>query len=269
MLIDCFTFNKEFDLLEGRLEYLSGLVDYFVIVEADITFSGIPREFSLVRNLARYRRFQHKILYFPCSIDTTGLDFSRPVETYDRTAPAWFVESTQRNHFLAALALFRDADKVIISDVDEIPSKAGLKLALDSLSDEMPMIACRQQMFYYNFDHVQKTPWSGPVLTSVAKVKALTPEGVRMQRGSLPQVLGGGWHLSNWMSPEEIVDKIRSFAHQEYNTEEYADADRIKEHLRQGRDFLGRVSNEMIPFDKNTLPDDFKSVFAKYTPDSL
>jgi beta-1,4-mannosyl-glycoprotein beta-1,4-N-acetylglucosaminyltransferase len=40
MLIDCFTFFNELDMLECRLEYLYDKVDQFVLVEADITHSG-------------------------------------------------------------------------------------------------------------------------------------------------------------------------------------------------------------------------------------
>jgi len=40
-IIDCFTFYNEIDLLYYRLSILYEHVDYFIIVEANQTFSGI------------------------------------------------------------------------------------------------------------------------------------------------------------------------------------------------------------------------------------
>lgn len=40
MIYDIFSFNNELDMLGLRLEILSPYVDYFVLVEADRTFSG-------------------------------------------------------------------------------------------------------------------------------------------------------------------------------------------------------------------------------------
>ena len=269
MIIDCFTFNKEFDLLEGRLEYLWNTVDYFVIVEADITFSGIPRQFSLVQQLPRYRKYLNKILYFPTTIDTSNLNFNTPVLKFDKNAAAWQVERAQRNHFLTALHLFRDADTVIISDVDEIPSKAGIRVAVDHLTSDTPLIGLKQQMFYYNFNQVQVDPWAGPVIAKRETVVSLTPEGVREQRNKIPVVTNGGWHLSNWMSPEEISEKIKSFSHQEYNTDHFTDVNTITENIKNGGDFLGRDYNKFIAFDSLTLPEDFRSIFLKYAQKSL
>ena len=40
MLIDSFLFFNEAELVELRVEYLEKIVDYFVVVEADITHQG-------------------------------------------------------------------------------------------------------------------------------------------------------------------------------------------------------------------------------------
>lgn len=263
MLIDCFTFNKEHDLLEARLEYLWNLVDYFIIVEADTTFSGIPRDFQYTKHLARYRKYASKIIFCPVSIDTAGLDFSMPVEKFDRRGAAWQVEVAQRNHIAQALSTFRENDKVILSDVDEIPSKVAIRVICENISPTMPMAACTQQMFYYNFNNVQVDPWPGPIITTVAKIRELTPEGVRLKRYDIPSANNGGWHLSCWMTPDEIVEKIKSFSHQEYNREPYTNIDFIRDNINAGRDFLGREFNKFEPFGADKLPEDFRNIFLK------
>ena len=40
MLIDAFTYFNEKELVELRLKYLNSIVDYFVVIESNITFTG-------------------------------------------------------------------------------------------------------------------------------------------------------------------------------------------------------------------------------------
>ena len=80
MLIDCFIFFNEYDILEGRLEYLYDVVDYFVIVEMDVSFNGNPKPMNFSNNIHRYRKYADKILYFPYSPDTSKYDFTKTIE---------------------------------------------------------------------------------------------------------------------------------------------------------------------------------------------
>ena len=54
MIIDCFTFYNELDLLELRLEELDEHVDKFVIVEATTTHSGKDKDLYYAKNAHRY-----------------------------------------------------------------------------------------------------------------------------------------------------------------------------------------------------------------------
>ena len=44
MLIDSFLFFNETELVELRIKYLEKIVDYFVVVEANITHQGKKKE---------------------------------------------------------------------------------------------------------------------------------------------------------------------------------------------------------------------------------
>ena len=44
MVIDCFIFFNELEMLEFRLEELNEHVDYFVLVESNLTHTGIEKE---------------------------------------------------------------------------------------------------------------------------------------------------------------------------------------------------------------------------------
>ena len=65
MIVDSFIFFNEFDILEGRLEYLYDHVDYFVIVESNLTFSGNTKPLYFMNNMSRYKKYLDKVLYFP------------------------------------------------------------------------------------------------------------------------------------------------------------------------------------------------------------
>ena len=50
MIYDIFSFNNELDMLDIRLNVLSPYVDYFVIVEATETFSGVEKPLYFFNN---------------------------------------------------------------------------------------------------------------------------------------------------------------------------------------------------------------------------
>ena len=62
-IYDCFTFYNELDLLEIRLNELDSVVDYFVIVEATKTQTGLDKPLFFDLNKKRYTKFKHKIIH--------------------------------------------------------------------------------------------------------------------------------------------------------------------------------------------------------------
>ena len=46
MFIDAFLFFNEKELVELRVKYLNDIVDYFVVVEADITHQGKKKDWN-------------------------------------------------------------------------------------------------------------------------------------------------------------------------------------------------------------------------------
>lgn len=279
MIIDCFMFFNEYDLLEGRLEYLYDTVDYFVIVENDRTHSGKTKPLNYAANIERYRKYQKKIIYCPVSTDITKYNWklqppknSLPdVESY---SPSMAMDIDQRNYISQALKMFKPTDYVLISDLDEIPSKQAIKTAVNSLNANVSAVALIQDMYYYNLKQKQSTPWAGTVITTNKSITERSPQWFRRNRWKLPNIRNAGWHLSYWNTIENIQNKIKNFAHQEYNTPEFTDLTKIVERVRQGRDLFDRenapenVRITLEPVDRNTLPQDFLEVFAKFEPDN-
>ncbi len=63
MKYDVFRFFNELDLLELRLNILDAHVDYFVLVEATKTFSGLDKPLYYQENKERFAKWNHKIIH--------------------------------------------------------------------------------------------------------------------------------------------------------------------------------------------------------------
>ena len=263
MIIDCFPFFNEYDVLECRLQYLDDIVDRFVIVETDVTFSGKSKRYNLIDNISRYKKWQHKIVYLPFSFDVTGHDFSYKPKELDFNAPSWKVEWAQCNHIQRLIEMCNDNDMLLISDVDEIPYKNGIRLAAQLLP-EAKIISFEQLLFYYNFQNLVKESWVGSVLTYASEAKKHNPEYFKRIKWYIPKITNGGCHASYFCSPEDIKYKIESFSHQEFNTEENTNVDNIKTKILSNKGPFGEKTIERIENPRSILDPEFYSVFSRF-----
>jgi len=69
-VLDAFLMSSEVNLLEIRLNELDSVVDYFLIVESNATFTGLPKETFFANNKERFSKFSHKIVYELCVSST-------------------------------------------------------------------------------------------------------------------------------------------------------------------------------------------------------
>jgi beta-1,4-mannosyl-glycoprotein beta-1,4-N-acetylglucosaminyltransferase len=76
MIIDAFTFFNELDILEARLKYLDNIVDYFLIVESNVTFSGKSKSLILQENIDRFSKYKKKIILAPFIFDNSQYNFN-------------------------------------------------------------------------------------------------------------------------------------------------------------------------------------------------
>ena len=70
MLVDAFPFFNEKELVELRVRYLNSLVDFFVIIEANITHQGKKKDWNFPKILeSNLKEFSSKIQYHQLNID--------------------------------------------------------------------------------------------------------------------------------------------------------------------------------------------------------
>ena len=231
-VFDCFTFFNELELLELRLESLYDVVDRFVIVEADKTHANLPKPFNFLENVDRYQKYLPKIEYV--------MDSS--VVPYEGVSD-WSIENNQRNNIMKGLTEAEPDDLIMISDVDEFPDPATIKIIRDSFTDkglhvdviafydatpftpnrllpfhcgiriptflDLSPVGCQQKFHTYYFDWIcRELPWSGTV---IGKFKHLSsPQDFRNRREALPRIVNGGWHFSSMGGVDKFLEKTRS-----------------------------------------------------------
>ena len=227
-IIDCFIFNNELDLLEVRLKILDSIVDKFVLVEADKTFTGEDKPLHFLENHERYERWNGKIVHVI-------------VRDLFKDAPEpWVNENFQRACVIRGLGNAGKDDLIMVSDLDEIPNPDIFPLSLDR------PVALEQRFFYYNLDCEKRFPWFGTVIVPFSWFELHTAQELRDKRESWPRIANGGWHCSYFGNLEFIISKIKGFAHQEFNKEQFLDPTTIEELIQNRRDLFGRFGEDMI-----------------------
>jgi beta-1,4-mannosyl-glycoprotein beta-1,4-N-acetylglucosaminyltransferase len=164
-IYDCFNFFNELDILELRLNILYDYVDYFVIVESDVTHSGVNKPFYYEDNKDRFKQFSDKIINFKVYdtpkdfVQLPSTDDDELMKIYDyikSPSNRWFNRSTQPDYgrdFFQKESVRRpivncdDDDIIIISDADEIPNPEIIK-NLYSLDDNK-IFSLNQFTYYY------------------------------------------------------------------------------------------------------------------------
>ncbi len=269
MIIDCFTFFNEYDMLEGRLEYLYDHVDYFVIVEANLSFSGRVKQFNYINNISRYKAYADKILYFPVDIRREDYQWStEPNRKFSNNDAEWQVEFSQRNHIGHAVKIFPDEAVALVGDIDEIPNRDVLSQTIQALK-AAPAVSLNQKVLVYNLSKEQIGTWYGTVAAKCGVVKTVSAQHCRDSRFfDMPHIENGGWHLTYWGDVNQIRTKLENFAHQEKNTPEYTDMNLIQRRIDLGLHPLEPIELVHEGFTRAVpvqgLPKDFVSVFSKY-----
>ena len=219
MIYDGFTFFNELDLLEIRLNVLDSVVDKFILVESDLTFSGKPKDFIFEQNKDRFAPFLDKIIHIK-------------VQDMPNTDNAWVREAFQRNAIVRGLKDSQSSDKVLISDVDEIPNPAAIRKA----SQLTGVCVFLQNFYYYYLNCIGDEIWKGTRLVSVGQLTS--PQQVRFSANYA--IKNAGWHFSYLGGVEAIIKKIDSFSHQEFNSDYFKDPDRLRQVLESGGDLFNR-----------------------------
>jgi hypothetical protein len=220
-IVDACIFFNEIDLLIVRFEELWNRVDHFLVVEADATFSGLPKPFFVQEYQERLKPYRDKLVYRTITLppmidDGEDVRLSR--------------EAIQRNALVAAVAdldLSR-SDIVLVSDVDEIPRACHLDRLNRLLARrEFAIFMLHNYRGYIN--NISATALNGVTFAGTVACRAGTllergaqevrfggdrSGGVKTSRSAeYAYVDDGGWHFSSIGGPDAFWLKAASFSH--------------------------------------------------------
>jgi beta-1,4-mannosyl-glycoprotein beta-1,4-N-acetylglucosaminyltransferase len=265
-IIDCFIFYNELDMLTYRLNVLNHVVDYFVIVESTHTFTGKEKRLFFSDNIDLFSQFKEKIIH----IVVDDFPYKYPNINFNNNEQ-WLNEHFQRNSILRGLNNINhlnEKDVIIIADVDEIPDPNTLyniKNGVISVS----INTLEMDMYYYNLNTRFNTKWS---LCKILEARVYNELGITcndIRQLHCSRIIHGGWHLSYFGDSQFIKNKINTFSHQEYNTENYTDLIKIEQRIKNGSDLYDRSHEtsdlKQIPINENTyLPVEYDVYLKKY-----
>ena len=257
MLIDAFTYFNEKELVELRLKYLDSIVDYFVVIESNITFTGKKKKWNfpdvLNNNL---KEFSNKIQYHQLNIE---LDKIKNEESWIidniKGDDFWRIENFQRNYIKTVCRKFSDDDTLIISDLDEIPSKKKLNFILTSDFEKIAPVALEQHLFHLDCNYLRLESWRGSIVTTMKICNEFSPQKFRRLRNRISHFTDAGWSFSSFGGYERVKKKIESYAHSEHNNDKFKNPEHIAHCQRTGADLFHRkVKSRKV--EKDFFPKD-------------
>lgn len=229
MIYDIFSFNNELDMLGLRLEILSPYVDYFVLVEADRTFSGKEKPLYYDVSKEKFAKFQDRIIHYkvedsPISFtdgfcDQNLLRIALASDNVTKEHICWLVEFYQKESIKKALVGLQPDDICVVSDIDEIwnPNIDLVNLPVGGIGLYKPRI----NNCYVEYLNVRTnenwTFFTGPIICRYEMIKNNCLNHLRTQRKMnhiYEFIEDGGWHFNALGGSDK---KISDFQHPVYS----------------------------------------------------
>lgn len=225
-IVEAVLFNNELELLEARFHEGDCVVDHWVIIESDQTFTGQYKRPTFLHNHQRFGRFNDRVTHYMARGNSNDTPWQR--------------EASQRDTLELFLSGLDDEDLIVLSDGDEL-TRAECWPNISEATSNGQSISLHKPTWYYTLTWA--LPDNGPSVSSyrskAARAKTLREYGPVSKWAddlSFPVLNDSGWHLSCLGGPARLLGKLRSFSHQEINTPEWATYENCKRLIRNGVD---------------------------------
>ena len=241
MVIDCFPFFNELDLLEVRLNELSDIVDVFFLCEATLTHNGTPKKLFFEENKDRFAKFLPRIRHIVLD-DYSGIDRNeaKSMERYHKQYGLNAVMSQMQP---------TPNDVIILSDCDEIPRASSIT---EALGMDWNFAALHQPCFYYWMNCIFTTNKLNKCRLVRPRRRTLTHIKIRHGRKGDIVLKDAGWHFSFL---GDIAYKVRSYHHVEYNKPPYNTKEHLADRKAALKDPFDRGNKFEITHDLSYLPE--------------
>ena len=252
-------------MLTYRLNLLNSSVDYFILAEATHTHAGFTKPLFFEENKSLFKEFEHKIIH----IIVDNFPFKKENETSPfKAGYQWANEEWQRDALKRGLSLLSiaDEDQIVLCDLDEIPNPATLAKLRTAPVTKLCIL--QMDMYFYTLQNKLHDPWRHARVAPYSYVKNLGSYSKQFRFGPTTTIINaGGWHLSYFMSPLGISNKIKNFAHQEFNQSEYTEPELIRKRIEKCSDPYDRqdITIQKISILTNTnLPPLYETYLSAF-----
>ena len=234
-IIDCITFFRETFVTKLRIEILKDVVDKFIICESIYDHRSRSKNvnFSLHSEDLK-QKVEHIVI---------NHKFPEPDDP-------WKCQKYQRDYMLGYLDDINEDDFIMFSDPDEIPNPNILREFVLKKKYGIFM----QKHFVYNFKLIDQyqNPWAGTRICKKKNLKSFDDLKHKILKKNLKKwwrpdkeknielIDNGGWHFNNFFSAKEISTKLKTFAHTEFDKEQFTNIEKIERLINEGKDVYGR-----------------------------
>jgi beta-1,4-mannosyl-glycoprotein beta-1,4-N-acetylglucosaminyltransferase len=269
-IVDLFMYNGE-PVAVFRVQYLYQVVDEFVIVESHWTHSGKRKPTLYFHNeeySIKFAPYMDKIRFIevsniPAPFNWAPLEFMSQCETCTENWWRSFYQSYVGGKYLldrAGTSYDVDNTVIFVCDVDEIPRQSVVRgIRLGDLAYEMLDNPIRLQMklMYYNFKWVWHEDWYRGLVINLRGVLSFNGrlDDIRLTAPMNNHIADAGWHLSYFMSLGDLVRKIESFTHAEFDRAEVKDTYYISQRIAEGENFFDGSKARFLLDPQSDLPE--------------
>ncbi|KAG0352320.1 glycosyl transferase [Gamsiella multidivaricata] len=225
---DAIIFSVELDMLEIRMRELWDVVDKFVILESNATFTGLPKERVFQMNRERFAFAESKIMYK-----------FLPLYPLEKGESPWVNEGRTRNGmttFLLEVGV-QQGDLVTFSDVDEIISRHTIELlkACEGVPQSLHL-QTRNYLYSYEFPLGDEGMWRTSIHKWVPDISYYTH-----QQTSKFLLTDAGWHCSFcFRTIKEFQFKMEAYSHSDRVRYSYLkEPTWIQQAICEGKDLFG------------------------------
>lgn len=263
-VIDAVIFSIEIDILEIRIRELWDVVDIFLVLEADRTFTGVQKKLVLEENLHRFKFAEEKLRHIAVRNSLKEI----PWNNFEN-------EVLMRREMTRAIQSLRPkyGDLIIVGDVDEIPFKETIQL-LKSCEGYSRELHLQMRNYVYSFEfYIDTTNWKPhvdtfsmhfryhhgkPAESNVSNYQLASAYEFRIIRSIFHNFCSqadAGWHCSycfRYLS--DFIFKMTSFSH----------SDRVTgKHLLKKENIQRKICDGSNIFDMFEEAYTFKELFSK------
>ena len=256
--IDCITFFDNNFIFDFRYNVMKNYVDKFVICESLYDHRNNKKgvNFDPEKKYINDPQILHIVVEKP----------------FPKNTNAWQNQAIQRDYIIKKLNFAEDNDFIFFSDPDEILNPEVLKNF--DLKKKYGIFLQRFFNYKFNIFNPYESPWEGTKVCKKKNLKSIDFMREKVRKKNLKykfyrfdkekniQIFeNAGWHFNNVMSPEKISKKLKTFAHNEFSSEEFSSVETIRNKINAKVDLFNRNEKyEVVRIDES---------FPKYLLDNL